>query len=269
MAGQYIYLEEVTAAASAGAARIEMSDADLVATKITSLKHAISARSLVAVPTGGVAGRCRWTGEPLLPKGSAAASLTLSEVSGHLALGINGTSAAGLALPADSLTPSYTMVAAVNLAAADVEGGLIVNLLSGFDAAGVYTSVLQRSYGVTNPGANKGKLCSSPLAGGNFSVTSLPAAGWAITIVDYDSSTKVASVAVNQAELFGTLAMPGSFTPTPGSYVEVGYHLDSNSLRSSKLGHLYTFDDSLLRTELGRAQAKALVAALKAQYGIA
>lgn len=269
MFGQMVVLEGVTAAAAPGAPRINMNAPDIIATKIATLKHALGAREISPAPGGGVVGRCRWTGAPLIPKGSAAANLAVSEVSGRLGLGINGAGAAGMALPAGSLTTSYTLVAAVNLAAADVAGGLIVNYLSGFDAADGYLSVLQRSYGVTNAGTNKGKLCSSPLAGGNFAATVLPAAGWAIFVVDYDNATRVASVAINQASAFDTLTMPGSFSPPPGAFIEAGYHLDSNSLRSSKLGDLYTFSDSLLKTDLGKSQLTELVAALKTYYAIA
>lgn len=269
MAGQMIVLPGVTAAAGAGALRVNMNTPDTIAAKISTLKHSIAARSLTAGSGGGVVGRCRVTGASLIPKGSAAANLAVSEVSGRLGLGINGGGAAGLALPTGSLTSSYTLVAAVNMASADVTGGLIVNLLSGFDASDAYLSVLQRTYGVTNTGSNKGKLCTSPLAGGNFAAAALPAAGWAIFVVDYDRSNRIASVAINQVATFDTLAMPGDFTPPSGSYVEVGYHLDSNSLRSSKLGDLYTFSDSLLKTDLGKSQLAELMAALKTYYSIA
>ncbi|MBX6689005.1 hypothetical protein I8746_05260 [Pseudomonas sp. USTB-Z] len=269
MAGQMVVLEGVTAAAAPGAPRINVNAPDIIAAKISTLKHAFGARGLTAAPGGGVVGRCRATGKQLIPKGSSAASLVVTEIAGRLGLGVSGTVAAGLALPAGSLTSSYTLVAAVNLASADVAGGLIVNFLSGFDAADGYISVLQRTYGVTNTGANKGKLCSSPLAGGNFAVATLPAAGWAIFVVDYDGSTRIASVAVNQVATFDTLAMPGTFLPPSGSYLEVGYHLDSNSLRSSKMGDLYTFSDSLLKTDLGKSQLAELVASMKTYYSIA
>ena len=268
MFGQMVVLEGVTAAAAPGAPRINVNTPDIIAAKISTLKHAVGARSLTAAPTGGVVGRCRATGTPLVPKGSAAANLAVSEIAGRLGLGINGVGAAGLALPAGSLTNSYTLVAAVNLAAADVAGGLIANYLSGFDAADSYISVLQRSYGITNAGTNKGKLCTSPLAGGNFAAATLPAAGWAVFVVDYNNDTRVASVSTNQVSTFDTLTMPGTFSPPVGSFIEVGYHLDSNSLRSSKLGDLYTFSDSLLKTDLGKTQLAELVSALKIYYGV-
>ncbi|MNE93518.1 hypothetical protein D3C80_1913770 [compost metagenome] len=77
------------------------------------------------------------------------------------------------------------------------------------------------------------------------------------------------SVSVNQAVTFTVATMPASYTPASGSYIEVGYHIDASSIRNSKLGDLYTFSDSLLKTELGKSQLAELMAALKTYYSIA
>lgn len=269
MAGQMIVLPGVTAAAGASAPRVNMNHPDTIAAKIATLKHSISARSLVAASGGGVTGRCRVTGAPLISKGSGAPSLVITEVSGRLGLGVTGPVSAGLALPANSLTSSYTMVTAINLSATDFASTGVFNFLSGFDAADNYFSVLQRAYGSANTTTNKGKLCTSPQSGGNFAAATLPAAGWAIAIVDYDIATRLASVALNQAADFNTLLMPSGFSPGAGAYVEIGYHLGGIGLGNSKVGDLYTFSDSLLKTDLGKSQLTELVAAMKTYYGIA
>lgn len=268
MFGQMVVLEGVTAAAAPGAPRINMNAPDIIATKIASLKHALGAREILPAPGGGVVGRCRWTGALLTSKGTSANTLTLSEIAGRSALSINGAGRAGLALPPGSLTSSYTMVAAVNLAAVDLAGNYITNVLSGFDSSDTYISALQRAYGATSGGANAGKLISSPLAGGTFPSASLPAPGWAVLVTDYDNSSRLVSVSINQVSSFGTLTLPGTFVPPSGSYVEVGYHLDPSSLRNSSLGDLYTFSDSLLKTDLGKSQLVELIAAMKTYYSI-
>lgn len=268
MAGQYIYLPGVTAAASAGAARIDMSSADVVAAKISSLQHVVSARSLVPVPTGGVSGGCRNTGLPLVPKGSGAANLALYEIAGRIGLGINGAGSAGLALPAGSLTGSFTKVLAISLDATDAAGTYVMNFLSGFDPDGVYISGLARAYGAAST-VYPGKIGSNTGISGTWSWADQVPGSWAVLVVDYNNSSRVLSVSINQAGSFVTAVMPAAYAPKAGSYVEIGYHIDASSLRKSKVGDLYTFSDSLLKDEIGKSQLVALVAALKAQYGIA
>ena len=268
MFGQMVVLEGVTAAAAPGAPRINMNAPDIIATKIASLKHALGAREILPAPGGGVVWRCRWTGAPLVSKGSAAANLTVSEIAGHLGLGINGSGSAGLALPAGSLTSSFTFVAAVNLNAADAVGTYPINFLSGFDPYDVYISALLRTYGVT-ASIYPGKSGSNTGFTGAWAFANSPASGWAIMVVDYNNATRTLSVAVNQAASFAAATMPANYAPAAGSYVEVGYHIDASSIRNSKLGDLYTFSDSLLKTDLGKSQLAELVAALKTFYAIA
>ena len=268
MFGQMVVLEGVTAAAAPGAPRINMNAPDIIATKITSLKHALGAREILPAPGGGVVGRCRWTGAPLVSKGSAAANLTVSEIAGHLGLGINGPGSAGLALPAGSLTSSFTFVAAVNLNAADAAGTYPINFLSGFAPSDVYISGLLRTYGAASSVYYPGKSGSNTGTTGTWAIANSPASGWAVMVIDYNNATRTMSVAVNQAARFAAATMPTNYAPAEGSYIEVGYHIDTASIRNSKLGDLYTFSDSLLKTDLGKSQLTDLVAALKVYYGI-
>ncbi|WP_339545152.1 hypothetical protein [Pseudomonas sp. RA_35y_Pfl2_P32] len=266
MAGQMIVLP-ITVAAAAGAPRIDMSIPDFIAGKVGSLKHVVSARSLTAAPGGGVAGRCRATGLPLIPRGASAATLALYEIAGKAALGINGPGSAGLGLPADSLTSSFTFVMAISLNSADALGTYPINFLSGFDAAGTYISALTRAYGIA-ASLNANKIGANTGTLGTFAFATPPSGNWGVLVVDYNNATRVLSVSVNQAATFVAVTMPASYAPPAGSYVEIGYHIDTSSIRNSKMGDLYTFSDSLLRTELGKAQLTDLVAALKAEYSI-
>jgi hypothetical protein len=268
MAGQMIVLPGVTAAAGAGAPRVNMNTPDTIAAKIATLKHALGARSISAAPGGGVVGRCRVTGVSLVPKGSAAVNLAVTEIAGRLGLGINGSGSAGLALPAGSLTSSFTFVTAVNLNATDAAGTYPINFLSGFDPSDVYISGLLRSYGAASS-VFPGKTGSNTGTTGTWAFPTSPAAGWAIVVVDYNNATRVMSVSINQASSFTTATMPANYAPAAGSYVEVGYHIDASSIRNSKLGDLYTFSDSLLKTDLGKTQLAELVASLKTYYAIA
>lgn len=268
MAGQLIVLPGVTAAASANAPRISMNGADSVAAKIATLKHAISARSLTNLPGGGVSGRCRVTGLPLIPKGSTPANLSVTEVAGKKALAAG--SASGLALPAGSLTSSYTMVLALAVSSADAASSTPFNALSGFDGSDTYTAVLLRNYGAASSAPNTNNLMTAgPVSTtDNVARTSRPSGAWAIVVLDFDRSSGVASIAVNQTSSFTTAQRSTWPAISSGSYTEIGYHLTSG-LGSSKAGDLYTFEESLLASDLGRSQLAELVSALKTAYSIA
>ena len=270
MAGQLIVLPGVTAAAGAGAPRVNMNTPDTLAARIATLKHVVSARSLQAVAGGGVSGRCRATGAALTPKGISASTLTLYEVAGRAAMGINGSGRAALALPPGSLTQSFTTVSVININNVDVAGNYSVNILSGFDAADVYANIMLRYDGATSTSTTiADKLRASTSASNASAVpTPRPAGDWVVVITDYNNLTKTISIAANQVSSFATGVMAAELAPALGSYLEIGYHLDASSLRSSKVGDLYTFSDSLLRTDLGKTQLAELVAALKTYYGI-
>jgi len=268
MAGQMIVLPGVTAAAGPSAPRVNINTPDTIAARMPTIKHAVAARSLSAAPGGGVIGRCRVTGSPLVAKGSAAASLTITEIAGRLGLGFSTPGAAGLALPAGSITQSFTLVAAINLSATDAAGNYPINLLSGFDGADAYISGLLRAYGAASS-VFPGKIGSNTGTSGTWSFANLPAAGWAIVVIDYNNSTRVMSVAINQSASFTVATMPATYAPSAGSYVEIGYHVASQSLQNSKLGDLYTFSDSLLKTDLGKSQLAELVTSMKTYYSIA
>lgn len=271
MAGQMIVLPGVTAAAGAGAPRVNMNTPDTIAAKIGSLKHAVSARSLSLAAGGGVSGRCRATGQPLVPKGTSANTLALYEVAGRTALGINGSGRAALALPVGSITPSFTTVSVVNINSADVAGNYSVNFLSGFDGADAYANLMLRYDGVaTSNTAIADKLRASTSASSASAVPAArPAGDWVIVITDYNNQSRVMSIAVNQAVTFSSGIMAAALVPAAESYLEIGYHPDPSSLRASKVGDVYTFSDSLLRNELGKSQLVELVAALKTYYSIA
>ena len=265
--GQMIVLP-ITVAASASAPRISVNAPDVVAGKVQSLKHVVSARSLTLAPGAGVSGRCRATGLPLIPKGTAAATLSLYEVAGKAALGVNGVGYAGLALPPGSMSSSFTFVMAINLNSADAAGTYPTNFLSAFAGDGTYISALTRVYGSAAT-IYPDKIGTNTGITGTWAMTSPPTGNWGIVVVDYNNATRVMSVSVNQASAFVSATKPASYEPPADAYVEIGYHIDPAGLRNSKMGDLYTFSDSLLRTELGKVQLADLVAALKVEYGIA
>lgn len=268
MAGQLIVLPGVTAAAAGSAPRVNMNAADSAAAKITALKHAVSARSLSAVSGGGVAGRCRATGALLIPKGTAG-NLSLTEVAGMPALAAANSS--GLALPPGSLTRSYTLVAAVAISSVDSAAGLAVNLLAGMDGSDAYISTLLRYYGAAAASPNSDVFAST--GSGTTVVTATPrkarpSGNWAIAVVDLNFNTKVLSLALNDVASPVTQTLTAPIDPSAASYIEIGYHL-SAGLSNSKIGDLYTFNASLLSSDLGKTQLADLVSALKSTYGIA
>lgn len=275
MAGQLIRLPGVTAAAAAGAPRIIMTGPDAVAAQIASLKHVVSARSMTPLSGGGVSGRCRLTGKPLIPMGvniDRWQVLTLGGrealYSGPAASGGQGA-AASIALPAGSLTQSYTAVGAFAWDAADRAGNYLTNFVVGFDA-GAPTRRLFRAYGLqyATPVEARGTMATGS---GEFTSVyeSIPTTEWGIFVADYNHETRVISLSINDADSFTqrteTVATP---TPSADAYLEIGYHNSVNALRNSKVGDLYTFSESLLSSALGAAQLKQLMAELKAYYSV-
>ncbi|MBW0236359.1 hypothetical protein [Pseudomonas sp. D1HM] len=268
MYGQIVILPGVTAAAGASAERIDMTASDLIAAKIPGLKHMVSARSLTALPGGGVSGRCQATGAPLVPKGLVTA-LAISEVAGKKALGLSSVQAAGLGLPAGSATASYTAVMVVSVAAADVASGspsAAPIFLSSMTAADALVASAAQYYGTSGSPPNifaaRGSNTASP-----FVSVPKPETTWAVLLVDYNDTTKVVSLAVNQAKTFATATKTVAHTPGTGGYFEIGAHVNATaSLRASKIGDLYLFEGSLLTNALARTQISDLIAVLKAEY---
>ncbi|MDQ7965672.1 hypothetical protein RDI61_16735 [Pseudomonas plecoglossicida] len=269
MAGQIIILPGVTAAAAAGAPRISMNAPDSVAAKIANLKHVVSARTLTRDGVEGVIGRCRNTGQALITKGVNRQYLTLVEAGGKTALALPSVTLgqAGLALPANSLTPSFTMVKSIYLSATDIAFAGAGNLLSGFSASDSYIAALLRWYGAGS-GTLPNMLASSTTTGQPVSTANPAASTWAVVVIDYNNETRRLSLSLNQADTFASGVKATDFAPGANSYLEIGYHIGSESLREAKVGDLYTFSDSLLRTDMGKSQLKDLVAALKTYYGI-
>lgn len=267
--GKYITLDGVVSAAPASAPRIDMNAADLAAVKILPLKHAISARSMQQVPAGGVTGRCRATGGVLTPRGTNLTDLKIFDIAGRKCLGMNsGAGAAGLGLPAGSFTSSYTYVAAIYLDAVDFNSTSILNFISGFNISDAYTAVNLRYYGSLRAGAQSNSLRAAvDTAGPTVALTTM-SAGWHIVIVDYDNPLRKLSLAIDQTVTPTVGTMTTDLNPPSGSYIELGYHAGAEGLLHSKVGDVYTFTDSLLKTDLGKEQLAALVAALKTVYGI-
>ncbi|CAO3311526.1 MULTISPECIES: hypothetical protein [unclassified Pseudomonas] len=271
MAGQIITLSGVTAAASLGAPRIDMSTPDTVAARIASLKHVVSPRALVALASGGVSGRCRATGLELVPKG-VVTGLQLSDVAGRRALGLTTILATSLGLPPGSKTSSYTLVAAVSIGQADIDSTAVSTspiLVGGSDSANNFNMNALQYFGAAGTPPNiftaRGNDLASP-----FASSVRPNGSWAIVVVDYNNETRTASLAVNQADTFATVTKAAGHSPGAGDYLEIGNHSNqTSSLRSSKVGDLYTFSSSLLANSLGRQQLQTLVAALKTYYSIA
>lgn len=269
MSGQVIRLDiEVDAASSAP--RIDMTPADVIAAKISSLKHVVSPRELKAVATGGVAGRCRSTGLSLIPKGTQATALTLSDVAGKRALGLSAAGAvASLALPAGSMTDSYTLVIAVNTNPLDLVSGAPVNYLSGFNGSDAYTSATLRYYGAAAAPPRTSRFVTiGPSTTGTETFADHSSEGWVVLVVDFDNNTRQLSIAANQTEIFEVVTKGASVSQDPGAYFEIGYHVSGIGLRSSKVGDLFTFGESLLANSFGRGQLADLVSAMKDDYGI-
>lgn len=274
MAGQLIRLPGVTAAAASGAPRIIMTAPDAVAAKVASLKHVVSARSMTALTGGGVAGRCRLTGQPLTPMGAGADRWQIVTVGGREGLycgpaasGGQGV-AASIALPPGSLTRSYTVVAACAVDSADRLGNYLTNFILGFDA-GAPTRRVFRTYGLQYAVVEvRNKLVTGS---GEFTSAAedLPGSEWGVFVADYNHETRVISLSINDADTFTqiteTLATP---TPSAAGVLEIGYRNSNNSLRNSKVGDVYTFGESLLSTVLGASQLKSLVAEMKTYYSI-
>jgi hypothetical protein len=269
MAGQLIVLPGVNAAASAGAARIDMNSADNIAARIGTLKHAVSARSIVNVASGGVSGRCRATGAPLISKGANPTALSVVTIGGKPGLGLSSALAAGLALPAGSLTNSFTHVLTTYIGAADVASSSFLNLLSGFDSVDTYISYGLRYYGQAATGGRADRFVSQAPTAVAPEVSALRlTSGWNVVVIDYNNDTRLLSISVNQASSFATATKGASASFDAGSYLEIGYHLSINKLVDTKVGDLFTFSDSLLRSTLGTSSLVSLVAAIKSEYAI-
>lgn len=76
------------------------------------------------------------------------------------------------------------------------------------------------------------------------------------------------SLSINSATAFTTVLKTAAAQFTAQSFLEIGYHSSINRMTASKVGDLFTFNNSLLNTELGPEQLSSLISALKAEYGI-
>lgn len=98
--------------------------------------------------------------------------------------------------------------------------------------------------------------------------TPVTAGVWTVVVADDDKTRKV-SVAVNQVDTFAKIVKSANHLVEPTGYFEIGYHTSGNSLRLAKVGDTYLFSESLRTSPDGLAKLGQLVAALKAEYGIA
>ncbi|EKT4477477.1 hypothetical protein QEL91_003177 [Pseudomonas putida] len=278
MAGQLIRLPGVTAAAAAGAPRIVMTAPDAVAAKIASLKHVVSARSMTALSGGGVAGRCRLTGEVLTPAGANIDRWQIVTLAGREAL-YSGPAASGgqgaaasILLPAGSYTESFTLVSAFAWDAADRAGNYLTNFIVGYPdpASPTTTSCTLRAWGqqyATESARNR--VATGTKSTGSVTKV-IPETTWGVFVCDFNAETRRISLSINSGDVFDQVVETGSVTAlAEGAFLEIGYRYSNNALRNSKFGDLYTFDESLLSTELGAVQLKELVAELKTYYSIA
>lgn len=155
------------------------------------------------------------------------------------------------------------------MAAADIGLRGAGNFLSGMSADDTYLNIMLRWYGAESP-TTPGMLAASTTTGQPVNTSGPTVADtWAIVVVDYNNDTRRISISLNQAKNFISGVKATDYAPAANSYLAIGYHIGSESLRSARVGDLYTFSDSLLRTDLGRLQLSALVAELKTEYGIA
>ena len=92
-------------------------------------------------------------------------------------------------------------------------------------------------------------------------------AGWKIVVLDYNNDSKVLSLSINSATAFTTVLKTAEAQFTAQSFLEIGYHSSINRMTTSKVGDLFTFNNSLLNPELGPVQLSSLISALKAEYG--
>jgi len=267
MAGQFIKLPGVTAASTGGAPRITMSEADAAALRVPSLHHVVSAGSLTA-SAAGVSGNCRKTGKALVPKGAVTA-LQLRTVAGHVGVGLATASAAGLALPVGSATASYTAVATIQLSPADITSASAINAFSTFTAANTLAATILRYYGngSANP-TDKFVAYGSDSVLSGAAIAQRAAGDWVVVVVDFNDNAMTAAMSVNGGA-FVTAQRTAHHAPGADGQFEIGYHLSASSLRGAMVGELYLFNDSLLKTPLGQTQLAAVIAGLKADYGIA
>lgn len=94
-------------------------------------------------------------------------------------------------------------------------------------------------------------------------------AGRKIVVQGYDNDSKMLSLSINNATAFTTVLQTVADQFTAQSFLEIDYHSSINRMAASKVGVLFTFDNSLLNTDLGPVQLSSLISALKAEYGIA
>lgn len=265
MRGQLIVLPGVSAPAAPGAVKLNISAADRVAATMPYMHRAMSPKSLVALPGGGVSGFCRVTGEALIQKGAVPSVLKLDTVGGKPALALSNTAAGlgALAFQPGSGSKSYTQVAVVSVSDPTDR----VNFLFSYTGETPIATVLRYDITVGSPTTKKLIAYGSSNNPAHAEIDR-PAGTWAVVVVDYDDVTRKVSIAVNQAETFVEQIKSVNHPVVAESYFEVGYHGSVNGLRAAKVGDVYIFNQSLRTSPTGLAKLSQLVAALKTEYVI-
>ncbi|MBC3496183.1 hypothetical protein HU764_004860 [Pseudomonas sp. SWRI100] len=264
MIGKLIRLDGIKIGGGSGAERIEVSNSDVVATKIANLCNFMSPRSMSNTQAGGVSGLCLRTGKPLVEKGTPN-SFTRTAYNGHAAVALktNGAAAA-IALPGGSLNSSYCVVSAV--AIQPLSSGT-VNILSGFTSADAYVNCPLRHTGVP-----EGSQAYVSAYGPNATIPNVQApvqrSKWQIVVSDFNNDTKTTSIGVNGLSALSSMEKDVTLFPGPDDYLEIGYHLGANGLRTTLVGDVYVFNTSMLRSDFLKGQLAALVASMVADYGI-
>lgn len=271
MAGQIIRLPGVTSGAAAGAARIEMSATDIIASRMPELLHVVKASKMRNTASAGMIGQCLATGKPLLMSGANLDRLDVQTIAGFPGMGLStGVGAAAIKLPVGSAKASYTVLMSVYIGPVAATFNGAVSLIGSYTSADVALATILRGYGTVSA-SFAGKVVS---AGGDSTTTfaqqNQPVSGtWGVIAIDWDNAGKIVGIAVNNTT-FNEASKPStSHAADAGSYVSLGNPTGTSAFRDDRIGAVYLFDRSLRATEMGKSQLASLIIALKAEYGIA
>lgn len=264
--GQLIVLDGVKVPVVTGATKLDVSPADRIVAGMPQIHRVMSPKSLSSLAEGGVSGNCRVTGEAFVLKGTLPSPLRKEVYLGKPALGFAvDDMLSSMAFQPGSLTKSYTAVAVV--AIPDVTNR--VNILMGYTGESAIITGIRYDITVDSPVDKRLIAMGSGNNAPHAEFVKPVGAGWAVVIADYDDATRKVSIAVNQTVTFDQDIKTVGSTATAESYFTVGYHGSVHGLRTSKVGDMYIFDQSLRGDAKAMVELTKLVAALKTEYGIA
>ena len=221
----------------------------------------------------GLTGRCRVSLEALASIGSGAANMAVVSRAGHLGIGTSVLSTqAGLKLPDKSATSSYTIVAAFNIGASTGSSYTTTRqLLNGFGADNVIANQMLTASGAANPTEMyKSKLLSVGIGTlSPFSIVNMPPSNtWGVVAIDFNNVTGVVSLSLDGVTWSDVQRIAGGNTIGGTGYVALGMPFATNGLTDNLVGDVFVFGESL-RAQAGDAVITSLIAAMKADYGIA